>query len=89
MTQLTQIKVFLASPPDTLKERRIVASVIAEINRTLGDERQFIIKLVTWETDATPGHGNDGQSLLNKQIAQIAQMDRYTLFVGNVEQVWD
>ncbi len=78
MTMTTNIyKAFLASPGDTKDERLIAEKIVAEINNTLGEHHNFIVKLLKWENDTYPDFGVDGQDVINNQIG----MD-YDIFIG-------
>jgi hypothetical protein len=79
MPQVEKLLVFLASPSDVPRERRIVEEIIAELNRTVASEKGVVLQVVSWETDAFPGYGKDAQFLID---AQIAEMAKYALFVG-------
>jgi formylglycine-generating enzyme required for sulfatase activity len=79
MSQVEKLLVFLASPGDVLKERGIVEEVIAELNRSVASEKGVVLQVVRWENDAFPGYGKDAQSIINEQIAAMAN---YALFVG-------
>ena len=70
-------KVFLASPSDTKDERIIVEKIIAEINGTLGEHHNFIVKLLKWESDSYPDFGIDGQDVINKELGSD-----YDIFIG-------
>jgi tetratricopeptide (TPR) repeat protein len=73
------IKLFLASPGDTKKERKYVHDVVAELNRTIAHPADATLKVVAWEQDAYPGYGADPQELINRQIADMSACE---LFVG-------
>lgn len=79
MAQVEKLLIFLASPGDVPKERRYVQEVIDDLNRTLASQKNIVLQVVTWEKDAFPGYGMDAQALIN---AQIAEMEKYSLFVG-------
>ena len=79
MAQVERLLVFLASPGDVPNERRYVQEVVNELNRTVASARGIVLQVVSWENDAFPGYGMDAQALIN---AQIAEMARYSLFVG-------
>jgi hypothetical protein len=70
-------KVFLASPSDTKGERGIVENIVNDINGTLGEHHNFIVKVLKWETDTYPDFGEDGQDVINRQLG----MD-YDIFIG-------
>lgn len=74
-----KLLVFLASPSDVVNERDHVHKVIAELNRTVAPEKDVVLQVVSWEKDTFPGYGTDAQSVIN---AQIAEMKKYSLFVG-------
>jgi len=78
MQQVEQLKIFLASPSDVVNERRYVEEVIQEINDTVASSKKVVLKLVH-SGKTYPGYGQDGQAVLN---AQIANMEEYALFVG-------
>jgi len=77
MPQVEKIKIFLASPSDVKKERSYVVEVINEINRTIAS-KGVILEVVSSE-HTFPGYGQDGQSVLNKQIGA---MKEYDIFLG-------
>lgn len=77
--QIESLSLFLASPGDVATEREETRQAVDAINRTLGREKGIHIDVVGWDTDARPGYGGDGQSLIN---GQIADMGKYDLFVG-------
>ena len=78
MSQLEKLKIFLASPSDVAKERDYVIEVIEEINRTIAPSKGVILEVVS-SKDTFPGYGQDGQSVLNKQIGT---MKEYEIFLG-------
>lgn len=79
MQQVEKLLIFLASPSDVPTERRYVEEIIADLNRTVASARDIVLQVVRWENDAFPGYGMDAQALIN---AQIAEMAKYTLFIG-------
>lgn len=79
MAGIQLIKVFLASPGDVSREGDLVRETFDSINRTLGEEKGVRFEVKNWKTDSYPAYGGDGQSLLNKQVADMSQ---YDLFVG-------
>lgn len=79
MPSVEKLLVFLASPGDVLTERRYVEEVVAELNRTVANEKGLVVQVVRWENDAFPGYGMDAQALINEQIAA---MEKYALFIG-------
>ena len=74
----TILQVFVASPSDVAEERKILESVIKEINLTLNDTHTMRLKLLKWETHSYPGFGEEGpQGVINQQIG-----DDYDIFLG-------
>ncbi|WP_449420564.1 hypothetical protein [Phormidium nigroviride] len=78
MSQVEKLKIFLASPSDVAKERDYVIEVIEEINRTIAPSKDVILEVVS-SKHTFPGYGQDGQSVLNKQIGT---MKEYEIFIG-------
>jgi tetratricopeptide (TPR) repeat protein len=71
-----KVSIFLASPGDVADEREAVAAVVDELNQTLGTTSGLVIELVSWETHAWPGFGEDAQDVINQQVGP------YDIFVG-------
>lgn len=78
MSQIEEIKIFLASPSDVPTERRYVGTVIDELNRTVAADKGVYFKVISSE-NAFPSYGKDGQAILNEQIGK---MQEYDLFIG-------
>jgi hypothetical protein len=78
MPQLEPLTIFLASPSDVARERCYVDEVIEEINDTVASSLGIVLKVVH-SGKTYPGFGQDGQTVLNKQIGN---MKEYALFVG-------
>lgn len=78
MSQLTSLKVFLASPSDVTTERASVQAIIDEVNRTTGIATGVVLQLFI-SKHAVPGYGPDGQAIVNKRAGP---MSKYTLFIG-------
>jgi hypothetical protein len=79
MPQVEVLKIFLASPGDVVTERNYVTEVIDKINRTVLS-KGIRLEVVRSEENVFPGyHPEGGQAVLN---AQIANMEKYALFVG-------
>lgn len=79
MLKVEKLKIFLASPSDVAIERRYVVQVIEEINRTIASDKGITLEVIRSEKNTFPGYGQDGQAVLN---AQIAKMEEYALFIG-------
>jgi hypothetical protein len=60
---ITELKVFIASPSDLSEERERARQILQFTSETYGDERGIHLKAVGWE-DVPPGLG-DPQSLIN------------------------
>jgi hypothetical protein len=69
--------IFLASPSDTEKERKIVMDVVSELKETICKPFGITLELLSWENSVHPGIGSYPQEVINQQIG-----DDYTLFVG-------
>lgn len=69
------MRVFIASPGDTQKERDSLPRVIEELNTTLGQHLRFVAELVRWETHCYPAMGRP-QGVINEQIGE------YDIFIG-------
>ena len=70
-------KLFLASPSDTVQERKYVKGVVEELNETLCKALNLNVELISWENATYPGVGQHAQEVINTQIG-----DDYDLFVG-------
>lgn len=69
--------VFVASPSDVAEERKILESVITEINLTSRDAHNIHLDLIKWETHVRPGFGGDTQEVVTRQIGHD-----YDIFLG-------
>jgi len=76
-TQMTILRIFVASPSDIIKERKILDKIVGRLNTQLGPLCGINFKLVQWETDTHPDIGEDAQSVINKQIGE-----NYDIFIG-------
>ncbi len=70
------LRVFVASPSDTIEERTLLTKVIPELNKLHGSLEGFNLEALLWETDSYPALGIDAQDVLNRQLAD------YDIFVG-------
>jgi hypothetical protein len=75
VSQVTRVRLFLASPGDVQEERRRVAKVVDEINVVLGSRMGFNIELVRWDTHTYPSMGRP-QAVVNSQTGS------YDVFLG-------
>src|SRR5438309_1896456 len=73
---VTKLVVFAASPGDVSRERDLLDTVAAELNKTLCPPLGIHLELVKWETDSFPGVASDAQALINQQIPP------YDIFIG-------
>ena len=76
MKQKTVLRLVVASPGDVQPERDLLDhSVIPELNRGIAGDRDLILELARWETDAYPGFHLDGPQALIDDILQIEACD--------------
>lgn len=68
MKQISELRIFLASPSDVQVERTIVQEVLSELNITYGTPNNISLKLVNWEDYSFPGNGEDPQDVVNSQL---------------------
>jgi len=73
---VTKIRVFIASPSDTIEERRAASEIIEELNK-INTSDIIELELIKWETHTFSGIGEDAQDVINRQIS-----DDYDIFVG-------
>lgn len=77
MNNIYEIKCFIASPGDTIEERKACETVFEEINHGLGRSLGFRIVSLRWEKDVYPSVGEYGQQVINQQME-----GNYDLFIG-------
>jgi hypothetical protein len=75
--QVTLLNVFISSPQELAAERRIVESIISELNPKLLDSYRVQLRAITWATYVVPGVGSDPQAVINNQIG-----DNYDIYIG-------
>lgn len=73
---VTKIRVFIASPGDTIEERKAASEVVEELNK-INTSDNIELELIKWETHTYSGIGEDAQEVINRQIN-----DDYDIFVG-------
>jgi hypothetical protein len=61
------IQIMIASPSDVPEERRTIVEAIYSWNNMNARSMGVVLLPVRWETHATPGLGDRGQALINKQ----------------------
>lgn len=69
-------KIFLASPSDTTKERKVVLDLIDELNNTVCKALNVTLQSLSWENSIHPGVSSYPQNVINEQI------EDYDLFIG-------
>lgn len=65
---MKKIKLFMASPSDTAKERKVFTEVVNSINRSRAENEGFYLEPVLWEKYAYPEAENP-QVIINKLLA--------------------
>lgn len=68
------LTVLIASPGDTVDARDIVEQTILSWNRDRSYGERVVLLPVRWETDAVPEMGSDGQSIINRQLVDRADV---------------
>jgi hypothetical protein len=62
------LKVFIASPADTMEERNAARTTIWRWNSDHAEHEHVVLLSVGWETDAVPEYGEAPQAILNRQL---------------------
>lgn len=75
METKTILKIVLSSPGDVDEERRVMETVIDDLNRGIADERNLRLELIRWETDAYPGFHPEGPQGLIDPVLDIRNCD--------------
>jgi formylglycine-generating enzyme required for sulfatase activity len=75
METKTILKIVLSSPGDVDEERRVMETVIEDLNRGIADERNLRLELIRWETDAYPGFHPQGPQGLIDPVLNIRNCD--------------
>jgi hypothetical protein len=73
-----RIEVFISSPSDVSKERRIVQRVITQLNGLQSIADYFFLKPLAYESDAPAEMGDDAQHVVDRHI----RADQCDIFVG-------
>jgi hypothetical protein len=68
------LTVLIASPGDTADARNVVEQTILSWNRDRTYAERVILLPVRWETDSVPEMGSDGQSIVNRQLVDSADI---------------
>ena len=66
MSRRDEIRIFIASPDDVEKERKIVYSVIEKLNQGLCCHLNITLKPFMWEKNARPGIGRPQEVIFNQ-----------------------
>lgn len=77
MKTLSQLQVLIACPSDVALEKQVAREVIEKFNKVTGQALGVRCEPKDWENNSYPSIGEDGQSVLNKQIVEDAD-----IFVG-------
>lgn len=68
------LKVLIASPGDTSDERDAVVESLHGWNAARGEPENVVLLPRRWETDAVPHLGGSGQSVINSQLVDDADI---------------
>lgn len=68
------MRVLLASPSDTTRERELARMAIARWNSTNAMDRAVVLVPVGWDTDSVPEWGDHPQSILNRQLVDTSDV---------------
>ncbi len=68
------LTVLIASPGDTVNARDVVDQTILSWNRDRSHAERVVLLPVPWEADAVPEIGSDGQSIINRQLVDRADI---------------
>ncbi len=68
------LTVLIASPGDTAEARNTVEQTILSWNRDRSHVERVVLLPVRWETDSVPEMGADGQSIINHQLVDRADI---------------
>lgn len=68
------LRVLIASPGDTTDERGAVERSLHGWNASRAEREQVILLPARWETDAVPRLGGSGQSVINEQLVDRADI---------------
>ncbi|NAS32024.1 hypothetical protein GTQ40_13645 [Flavobacteriaceae bacterium R38] len=77
MKQVKQIKLFVSCPGDIVDELNSIRLVIDDINKTIGEQNSYVLKLLNWKTDTYTQIGSDPQEVINNQIES-----QYDILIG-------
>ena len=66
--------VFIASPGDVIEERDIAREVVMEWNYIHSESRKVVLMPLGWETHSSPEMGEPPQAIINRQVADKADI---------------
>jgi formylglycine-generating enzyme required for sulfatase activity len=69
------LRIVLSYPGDVKEERKVMEDVIEELNRGIAQDRNLLLELSRWETDAYPGFHAEGPQGLIDPILKIEDCD--------------
>lgn len=69
------VRIVVASPGDVQKEREAVEAIANELNRDLAADKNMMLRVIRWETDASPGFHPRGPQALIDSVLKIADCD--------------
>jgi Domain of unknown function (DUF4062) len=76
-TQMTVLRLFVASPSDVTHEREMLEDIVRELDLVWSRQLGIYLELTKWETHAYPGIGTEPQAVINEQIGKD-----WDIFVG-------
>jgi hypothetical protein len=75
--QSTILQVFVASPSDVLEERKLLETVVTQLNQAWSKTLGVTFELLKWETNVHPSFSTYPQNVINEQIGSD-----YDVFIG-------
>lgn len=74
MKSILVCRIFLASPGDTAKERKIIQRACDEWNRDNSAKQRIRLEVITWQKDLATTSGISAQAAINYQLLQEADI---------------
>jgi len=68
------VRVFIASPSDTVNARRALRQTLEDWNSDHAEHDKIMLLPILWERDATPEVGDPPQAIINRQLVDVADM---------------
>jgi hypothetical protein len=78
-TKARVVRIVVASPGDVQAERDAVEAVANELNRDIAADRKMVLRVIRWETDASPGFHPRGPQAM---IDSVLRIDDCDLLIG-------